>query len=142
MTFNRYIAIRAVVETIGALSCMLMVVIGHSLIGVIVTAVVALVWAGGEIWVVTVLNKRSPRRDELSDQHQGVAMQFALFVLIGALVILGFVYTIWNMVTTSGFLHIINPMMLPALAMCALAVSDVRYLWLEHDGSNGDDDED
>ncbi|TPF78538.1 MULTISPECIES: hypothetical protein [unclassified Bifidobacterium] len=142
MTFNRYIAIRAAVEIIGMLSCALMVVIGHNLIGVIVTAVVAAIWAGGEIWVVTVLNRKSPRRDELSDQHQGAAMQFALFMLIAALVALGFIYTVWNLVTASGLLHIINPMMLPTLAMCALAISDVRYLWLEHDGSNGDDDED
>ena len=33
-------------------------------------------------------------------------------------------------------------MLLPALAMCALAISDIRYLWLEHDAGTEGDDED
>lgn len=141
MTFNRYILARAIVEILGALSCLLMVLIGNNLIGVIITAVVALLWAAGEIWVVTVLRNSSPRRDELSDMHQGSAMQFALVTLIAVLVAIGFVYTVLNL--ASGLIvHAIPPMLLPALAMAALALSDVRYLWLEHDGNVGGDDED
>ncbi|KFI92027.1 hypothetical protein BISA_2141 [Bifidobacterium saguini DSM 23967] len=141
MTFNRYIAMRAVVEIVGALACVLMMMIGHNFIGVIITALVALIWACGEIWVVQVLNKQRPRRDELSDQHQSKATQFAMWVLVAVLVALGFIYTVLNM-RILFTPYVIPPMALPTLAMCALALSDGYYLWLEHDGSNGDDDED
>lgn len=141
MTFNRYIAMRAAVEIVGALACVLMMMIGHNFIGVIVTAVVALLWACGEIWVVQVLNKQHPRRDELSDQHQSKANQFAMWVLVAVLVALGFIYTVLNL-RVLFVPYMIPPMVLPALAMGALALSDGYYLWLEHDGSNGDDDED
>ena len=62
--------------------------------------------------------------------HQSAAMQFALVSLVGILVIVGFIYTTLNLIDRS-IVHIIPPMLLPALAMCALAISDIRYLWLE-----------
>ncbi|MDU2403056.1 MAG: hypothetical protein E7D39_05900 [Bifidobacterium longum] len=120
---------------------MLMARIGNNLLGVIVAAIAALLWIGGEVWVMTVFQRRNPRRDELSDMHQGAAMQFALVSLVGILVIVGFIYTTLNLIDRS-IVHIIPPMLLPALAMCALAISDIRYLWLEHDTDTGDDDED
>ena len=83
----------------------------------------------------------NPRRDELSDMHQSAAIQFALVSLVGILVIVGFIYTTLNLIDRS-IVHIIPPMLLPALAMCALAISDIRYLWLEHDTGTGGDDED
>lgn len=142
MTFNRYIRFRAVLECIGAISCVLMACIGNDLIGVIVAAASALLWIGGEVWVMTVYQRHHPRRDELSDMHQHKAMQFALVSLVGFLVVIGFVYAVLNLVRPL-VVHVIPPMMLPALAMYALAVSDIRYLWLEHDGDDaGGDDED
>lgn len=139
MTFNRYICFRAILESIGAIACMLMALIGNNLLGVIVAAIAALLWIGGEVWGMTVFRRQNPRRDELSDMHQSAAMQFALVSLVGILVIVGFIYTTLNLIDRS-IVHIIPPMLLPALAMCALAISDIRYLWLEHDaGTEGDD---
>ncbi len=141
MTFNRYICFRAILESIGAIACMLMALIGNNLFGVIVAAIAALLWIGGEVWGMTVFRRQNPRRDELSDMHQSAAMQFALVSLVGILVIVGFIYTTLNLIDRS-IVHIIPPMLLPALAMCALAISDIRYLWLEHDTGTGGDDED
>lgn len=136
MTFNRYICFRAILESIGAIACMLMALIGNNLLGVIVAAIAALLWIGGEVWGMTVFRRQNPRRDELSDMHQSAAMQFALVSLVGILVIVGFIYTTLNLIDRS-IVHIIPPMLLPALAMCALAISDIRYLWLEHDTGTG-----
>jgi len=130
MTFNRYICFCAILESIGAIACMLMALIGNNLLGVIVAAIAALLWIGGEVWGMTAFRRQNPRRDELSDMHQGSAMQFALVSLVGILVIVGFIYTTLNLIDRS-IVHIIPPMLLPALAMCALAISDIRYLWLE-----------
>lgn len=141
MTFNRYMAIRAVIELVGACSCLLMAVIGHDLVGAIIAAAVAVVWSIGEIWTVTTLRKANPRRDELSDLHQGAAMQSALLTLVAVLVVIGFIYTVLNLMNPL-VIRVIPPMILPALAMAALALSDVIYLWLEHDGTTGGDDED
>ncbi len=141
MTFNRYICFRAILESIGAIACMLMALIGNNLLGVIVAAIAALLWIGGEVWGMTAFRRQNPRRDELSDMHQSAAMQFALVSLVGILVIVGFIYTTLNLIDRS-IVHIIPPMLLPALAMCALAISDIRYLWLEHDAGTGGDDED
>ena len=129
MTFNRYICFRAILESIGAIACMLMALIGNNLLGVIVAAIAALLWIGGEVWGMTVFRRQS------------AAMQFALVSLVGILVIVGFIYTTLNLIDRS-IVHIIPPMLLPALAMCALAISDIRYLWLEHDTGTGGDDED
>lgn len=138
MTFNRYICFCAILESIGAIACMLMALIGNNLLGVIVAAIAALLWIGGEVWGMTAFRRQNPRRDELSDMHQGSAMQFALVSLVGILVIVGFIYTTLNLIDRS-IVHIIPPMLLPALAMCALAISDIRYLWLEHDaGTEGE----
>lgn len=141
MTFNRYICFCAILESIGAIACMLMALIGNNLLGVIVAAIAALLWIGGEVWGMTAFRRQNPRRDELSDMHQGSAMQFALVSLVGILVIVGFIYTTLNLIDRS-IVHIIPPMLLPALAMCALAISDIRYLWLEHDAGTEGDDED
>ena len=129
MTFNRYICFCAILESIGAIACMLMALIGNNLLGVIVAAIAALLWIGGEVWGMTAFRRQNPRRDELSDMHQGSAMQFALVSLVGILVIVGFIYTTLNLIDRS-IVHIIPPMLLPALAMCALAISDIRYLWM------------
>lgn len=72
MTFNRYICFRAILESIGAIACMLMALIGNNLLGVIVAAIAALLWIGGEVWGMTVFRRQNPRRDELSDMHQGI----------------------------------------------------------------------
>lgn len=141
MTFNRYICFCAILESIGAIACMLTALIGNNLLGVIVAAIAALLWIGGEVWGMTAFRRQNPRRDELSDMHQGSAMQFALVSLVGILVIVGFIYTTLNLIDRS-IVHIIPPMLLPALAMCALAISDIRYLWLEHDAGTEGDDED
>ena len=66
MTFNRYICFRAILESIGAIACMLMALIGNNLLGVIVAAIAALLWIGGEVWGMTVFRRQHPRRDELS----------------------------------------------------------------------------
>ena len=58
--------------------------------GIITMGVFALVWAIGEIWLSTVYNRAHPRRDELSDEHQATAIRFTFFVLVVALVVLGF----------------------------------------------------
>lgn len=127
MTFNRYICFRAILESIGAIACMLMALIGNNLLGVIVAAIAALLWIGGEVWGMTAFRRQNPRRDELSDMHQSAAMQFALVSLVGILVIVGFIYTTLNLIDRS-IVHIIPPMLLPALAMCALAISDIRVV--------------
>ena len=45
MTFNRYICFCAILESIGAIACMLMALIGNNLLGVIVAAIAACVLA-------------------------------------------------------------------------------------------------
>lgn len=141
LTFNRYIALRMIVEALGAISCGMTVLLGNTLIGTLITAVVALIWIVGEAWVILVLGRKNPRRDELSDQHQGDAMTFALLVLIGALFVIGFVLTLQPLITGIGY--DVDPMVLPALAMAALTVSDARYLWLERSSAKEfSDDED
>lgn len=82
----------------------------------------------------------NPRRDEL-DMHQGSAMQFALVSLVGHSGNCGFIYTTLNLIDRS-IVHIIPPMLLPALAMCALAISDIREPRPEHDAGTEGDDED
>ncbi|OZG68571.1 hypothetical protein [Bifidobacterium eulemuris] len=140
MTFNRYISLRMVVEIVGAVCCALLLLFQNNLVGVIATAVVAVLWIVGEVLVFLVLDRQDPRRDELSDKHQSDAMQFALTTMIAVLILLGFVYTMLALLQPG--MHQIRPMTLPTLAMAALALSDARYLWLEHQGAKGDDDED
>lgn len=139
MTFNRYMFLRMMVEFIGVVCCVAQLFSGNDLIGMIVTGVIALFWAVGEIWVTTVLNRQSPRRDELSDEHQRQASQFAFIATLTMLVVLGFLLMVcallWH--TTIN----LPPIILPAVAMTALVIADARYLWLEHSGVE-DDDED
>ena len=59
MTFNRYICFRAILESIGAIACMLMALIGNNLLGVIVAAIAALLWIGGEVWGMTVFRRQN-----------------------------------------------------------------------------------
>lgn len=139
MTFNRYMFLRMTVELIGVVCCVAQLFSGNNLNGMVITGVIALFWAGGEIWVTTILNRQSPRRDELSDEHQRQASQFAFIVTLTMLVVLGFLLTVcallWH--TTIN----LPPIILPAVAMTALVIADARYLWLEHSGVE-DDDED
>lgn len=140
MTFNRYMFLRMWVEMLGAAACLGLIAVGGALEGVIVTGVVALIWAAGEVWVATVLQRRRPRRDELSDEHQKQAMQFALIMLVAVLVLIGFVDTLAGLFLPGGMQ--IPPMLLPALAMAALALADARYLWLERGDTKDGNDED
>ena len=104
-------------------------------------SLIALFWAIGELWLTMVYNRAHPRRDELSDEHQATAIRFTFFILVAALVVLGFIGMI-----VSLFKHVpfnIPAMALPTLGMLALAIADARYLWLERaGGGNGEDDED
>ena len=125
MTFNRYILFRMVVEFVGAIACAIQMFQHHT-------------WAVGEIWLSTVYNRAHPRRDELSDEHQATAIRFTFFVLVVALVALGFA----GMIATL-FRHVpftVPAMALPTLSMLALAIADARYLWLEHEGGDTDED--
>lgn len=90
MTFNRYILFRMIVEFVGAIACAIQMFQHHTWPGIITMGVFALVWAIGEIWLSTVYNRAHPRRDELSDEHQATAIRFTFFVLVVALVVLGF----------------------------------------------------
>lgn len=138
MTFNRYILFRMVVEFVGAIACAIQMFQHHTWPGIITMGVFALVWAVGEIWLSTVYNRAHPRRDELSDEHQATAIRFTFFVLVVALVVLGFA----GMIATL-FRHVpftVPAMALPTLSMLALAIADARYLWLEHEGGDTDED--
>ena len=139
MTFNRYIFLRMIVEFIGVCCCTIQLFIGNTLVGLTVAGVVALLWVVGEIWVVMVLNRQSPRRDELSDEHQRQAMQFTFQLTLGLLVIVGIVIMMVSLLAhTPVYLPAI---ILPDIAMAALVISDSRYLWLERSGM-GESDED
>ncbi|OZG64516.1 hypothetical protein BHAP_0977 [Bifidobacterium hapali] len=140
MTFNRYIAFRMITELIGAAACITQVYYNNNLNGIIITGVIALVWILGEIWTVIVFNRANPRTDELSDMHQYSAYRFAMLTLVIALTIIGFAGMLYTLVTRVPIE--VGPMVLPSLAMLALAIADARYLWLEHDGTSGGDDED
>ena len=66
------------------------------------------------------------------------AIRFTFFVLVVALVVLGFA----GMIVTL-FRHVpfaVPAMALPTLGMLALAIADARYLWLEHEGGDTDED--
>ncbi|NEG88761.1 hypothetical protein GFD25_01800 [Bifidobacterium aerophilum] len=130
-----------VTELIGAIACITQVFRNDNLNGIIITGIIALVWVVGEIWTVMVFNRDNPRTDELSDKHQYAAYRFALLALVIALTVIGFAGMLYTLVTKTPIM--VGPMMLPSLAMLALSVADARYLWLEHDGfAGGDDDED
>lgn len=139
MTFNRYMFLRMIVEFVGVVCCAVQLFSGSNLAGLLITGVIALFWACGEIWVATILNRKSPRRDELSDEHQRQATEFAFMVTLTLLVVLGFLFMalslMWHMSIE------FPPITLPAIAMTALVISDARYLWLEQHGM-GDADED
>ncbi|MCB4909417.1 hypothetical protein KZP16_07915 [Bifidobacterium pseudocatenulatum] len=110
----------------------------HTWPGIITMGAFALVWAIGEIWLSTVYNRAHPRRDELSDEHQATAIRFTFFVLVVALVVLGFAGMIATLFRHAPFT--VPAMALPTLGMLALAIADARYLWLEHEGGNTDED--
>ncbi|MGR4802381.1 hypothetical protein [Bifidobacterium adolescentis] len=141
MNFNRYIALRAIVEFVGAVACATQLFQHRTWPGIIMMSLIALFWAIGELWLTMVYNRAHPRRDELSDEHQATAIRFTFFILVAALVVLGFIGMI-----VSLFKHVpfnIPAMALPTLGMLALAIADARYLWLERaGGGNGEDDED
>ena len=141
MNFNRYIALRAIVEFVGAVACATQLFQHRTWPGIITMSLIALFWAIGELWLTMVYNRAHPRRDELSDEHQATANRFTFFILVAALVVLGFIGMI-----VSLFKHVpfnIPAMALPTLGMLALAIADARYLWLERaGGENGEDDED
>ena len=139
MTFNQYMFLRMIVEFVGVVCCAVQLFSGSTLVGLLITGVIALFWACGEIWVATILNRQSPRRDELSDEHQKQATEFAFMVMLTLLVAFGFLFMALSLVwhTAIGF----PPICLPAIAMTALVISDARYLWLEHSGAE-DADED
>ena len=141
MNFNRYIALRAIVEFVGAVACATQLFQHRTWPGIIMMSLIALFWAIGELWLTMVYNRAHPRRDELSDEHQATAIRFTFFILVAALVVLGFIGMI-----VSLFKHVpfnIPAMARPTLGMLALAIADARYLWLERaGGENGEDDED
>lgn len=139
MTFNRYMFLRMVVEFVGVVCCAVQLFVGNNLAGLLITGVIALFWACGEIWVATILKHQSPRRDELSDEHQKQATEFAFMVTLALLVAFGFLFMAFSLVTRITIP--IPPISLTALAMTALVISDARYLWLEHNGL-GETDED
>lgn len=140
MTFNRYITFRMAMELIGALSCATQLFRSRTLIGIVVTGLIALIWIIGEVWVVTILNRENPRTDELSDSHQLAAFRFSFMVTMVALLVIGFVTMMAALILRRDIA--VTPMLLPTLAMLALALADGRYLWLEHSTAVGDDDED
>ena len=140
MTFNRYVAIRMVIELIGALSCGFQLLRNDSLAALAVSGAIALVWIAGELWVTMIFNRMNPRTDELSDEHQHAAFRFAFLMLVAVMSAMGFAAVLVSLATRSYVEF--RPMTLPTMAMLALAVADARYLWLEHDGATGDDDED
>ena len=141
MTFNRYILLRMATEAVGAFACLLQSLRSHTIAGLVATALVALVWIGGEIWVMVRFRRANPRSDELSDQHQLHAYRFACTALIVMLCAVGFGAMLLTLLSHET--HEIPAMALPALAMAALALADGRYLWLEHAGGDAYcDDED
>lgn len=141
MNFNRYIALRAIVEFVGAVACATQLFQHRTWPGIIMMSLIALFWAIGELWLTMVYNRAHPRRDELSDEHQATAIRFTFFVLVVVLVALGFAGMIISLLKQTPFT--IPSMTLPTLGMLALAIADARYLWLEHAGNeSGEDDED
>lgn len=140
MTFNRYVAFRMAVELVGGVACALQAVRDDDLSGMIVTALVTPIWMVGEIRVVRVVRREHPRTDELSDQHQLMAARFAFLTFVAVSCVAGLAGMVASLL--AGHRFTVPPMMLPALAMFALACADARYLWLERDGSSEDDDED
>ncbi|TPF85329.1 hypothetical protein BW13_11440 [Bifidobacterium sp. UTCIF-37] len=139
MTFNRYIASRMVVELIGAIACATQLFNDSSMFGLIATVSVAMFWVAGEIWVVLVFRRENPRSDELSDQHQLLSTRFAFITLVIILMVLGFANLLSGLLLRTYVMA--TPMILPTLAMLALTIADARYLWLEHQGDTGEDDE-
>mgnify|MGYP000284422969 CR=1 FL=1 len=60
------------------------------------------------------------------------------FVLVGGVWLLG-----WGGMFVTLFRHApftVPAMALPTLGMLALAIADARYLWLEHEGGDTDED--
>lgn len=129
MTFNRYVLIRLVTEILGAAACLTSITAFSSMTGVVVTVVVTVIWLAAEITASVMFDKKRPRRDELSTEHQLRSTRFAFFVGVGALIAVGFIWTVAPLAVRHPVA--LNPMLLPALAMGIMAVSDARYLWLE-----------
>lgn len=132
MTFNRYIFLRMIVEFVGVVCCAFELFSGSDLMGLTITGIIALLWAAGEIWAVLVLKRQSPRQDELSDDHQRQATQFAFQVMLGLLVGIGVIVMVITLIAHTAIT--VPAVLLPMLAMTALVISDSRYLWLEYHG--------
>ena len=149
MTFNRYVAIRMAIELLGALSCGVQLLRGDGIVALGVSGAAALAWVACEVWVTMIFNRAHPRTDELSDRHQQDAFRFAFLMLVAVMCVVGFAAVIVMLVRRTGGIGAIggigdaglHPMILPTLAMLALAVADARYLWLERDGAGGDDED-
>ncbi|RSX58068.1 hypothetical protein [Bifidobacterium samirii] len=139
MTFNRYVAIRMVIELIGAVSCAFQLLRDDSVAALAMSGAIALVWIAGEVWVTLIFNRTNPRTDELSDQHQHAAFRFAFLTLVAVMSAVGFAAVLVSLYTRTYVQF--RPMFLPTMAMLALAVADARYLWLERGGAGGDDED-
>ena len=61
-----------------------------------------------------------------------------LVFFVAILVVLGFAGMIATLFRHAPFT--VPAMALPTLGMLALAIADARYLWLEHEGGNTDED--
>ena len=138
MTFNRYILFRTIVECIGTIACATQLFQHDTWPGIILMSLISLVWICGEIWVARIFSKTHPRRDELSDEHQDSAIRFTFFFMVILMVVLGFAATILSLARRT--IYALPSMLLPTLAVFALAVADARYLWLEHEGGDNDED--
>lgn len=138
MTFNRYILFRMVVEFVGAIACAIQMFQHHTWPGIITMGVFALVWAIGEIWLSTVYNRAHPaatscptsiRRRPSASRSSCLWWRWWCWGFAGMIVTL--------------FRHVpftVPAMALPTLGMLALAIADARYLWLEHEGGDTDED--
>ena len=138
MTFNRYILFRMVVEFVGAIACAIQMFQHHTWPGIITMGVFALVWAVGEIWLSTVYNRAPDGRNELPDNREAPAVGSALLGVVGRRGVWGFAGMIVTLFRHAPFT--VPAMALPTLGMLALAIADARYLWLEHEGGDTDED--
>ena len=139
MTFNRYILFRMVVEFVGAIACAIQMFQHHTWPGIITMGRVRAGVGHRRDLAEHGVQPRAPPPRRAVRRASGDGHPFHVLRACGGA---GWCWASRGMIVTL-FRHApftVPAMALPTLGMLALAIADARYLWLEHEGGDTDED--